>query len=71
MHEFGDIMVIELESVFTEKMIDVLQVSSDEVIHAYDMIAILQESITEVRAEEACRSGDEYAFHLISFLPML
>jgi hypothetical protein len=63
MHELADIVMIEFELLQLEKMLDVPEVSGDEVVHADDREAFTDETVAEMGAEETGRAGDQYSFH--------
>jgi hypothetical protein len=55
MHEVADVVVVELEVAALEQVLDVLQSAGDQVVHADHVVAFLQETVAEVRAEESRR----------------
>jgi hypothetical protein len=62
-NETGNILVIKLEMFVWEQVFYVFQITGNEVVHAYDMKSLFNESVAQVRAQEAGGSGYEYAFH--------
>jgi hypothetical protein len=55
-------MVIELEIFVDEKMLDVLQVTRDKVIHSDHIKIFLHKTITEMGTDEPGSAGNEDAF---------
>jgi hypothetical protein len=57
-----DVVADELEIRFVEQVGDVVFLAGEEVVEADDVMALGDEAIAEVRAEEAGAAGDEDAF---------
>ena len=57
-----DVLVDEREIRHRQQMLDVPHVACDEVVHGDDLEAVTHEPFTQVGAQEACASGDQYAF---------
>jgi hypothetical protein len=53
-NEFGDIMVVELKLLQFEKVLDVGQISCDEVIHGDYMVAFFYKAVTKVGTQKSC-----------------
>jgi hypothetical protein len=60
--EVGDIVVNEGESVPTEVAFDVVERTGDEVVHADDLEALIQETPTQMRTEETRTTGHKSSF---------
>ena len=52
-------MTHQLEVRVVEQMQDVFFGASEEIIQADDIVAVVQQALTEVRAEEASAAGDQ------------
>jgi hypothetical protein len=62
MNELADIVMIETELFQREQMLNVLDITRDQIVHADHLIALFNKSITEVRTEEAGGTGHENSF---------
>ena len=56
----GYVLVVEDEVPAPHQVLDVGQVAGDEVVHADDLVAFGQESLAQVRADEAGATGDQH-----------
>jgi hypothetical protein len=61
MDEFADVVVIEFEVLEPKKVFDIPQITGDEVVHADDKVSFADEAVAEVRTQEPCCTGDQYA----------
>ena len=59
-----DIMLVEREPLVAHQMFQILEVTRNQVVHGLDLESFFDESVTQVRPEESCCTGDENAFHL-------
>ena len=57
-NELADIVVVELKTVESRQMLDVAQITGDKVVHPKDMVPLGDETVAEVRSQEACGPGD-------------
>ena len=66
-HRFGQVYVIgnivenETETLVAGQVGDVIAAAGDEVVHGDDAVAIREQAITEMRADETCAAGKKYA----------
>jgi hypothetical protein len=51
----------KLEPMMVEQMINVALRASEEIVDAYDVPTISEQSLTEMRAEKASSAGNQYA----------
>ena len=61
-HEFAHIVMIELEVLQFEKVLDVHQISGNQVVHAHHFVTLANETIAQVGTEETGSTGYEYSF---------
>ncbi len=57
--EVGHIMLDKDEPIAAEKMLDILEVAGDEVVHADHIEPLFEESFAQMRAEESRASGHQ------------
>jgi hypothetical protein len=55
----GDIVAQQLEALVVEEVVNMVPRPGEEVIHAEHLAPKLQQSFTQVRAEESCATGNE------------
>jgi hypothetical protein len=60
--KFGYIMIVKSKLLAREEMLDVAQITCQQVVHAYYFIAFGKEAVTKMRAEKASSAGNEYTF---------
>jgi hypothetical protein len=63
MNELGHIMMIKLEMLMRKEMLDVFQITGDEIIHANDIVTFLDESIAQMRPQKSGSTGNKHALH--------
>ena len=61
----ADIVLYEFESWIGEEMIDVFTMDRDEIVDAYHLMALGDQPVAKMRADETCRSRDNvtHALH--------
>jgi hypothetical protein len=57
----GHVVPNKLEPMMVDQMIDVALRASEEIVDAYDVPTISEQSLTEMRAEKAGSAGNQYA----------
>ena len=57
-YEFRNVVVVKFKIGQGEQMLDVFEAPGNEVVHANDMIAILDKALAKVRTQKAGRAGD-------------
>ena len=62
----GNVMMIEFKIITLEQVLNVAQVARNKIVHGEHMETFGQKFIAEVRPEEACRPGYEYAFFAVA-----
>jgi hypothetical protein len=58
----GDIVPLQLEVGVFQQMRDVGAAASEKIIYAQHFVPSINQAFAQMRAEEACPAGDEYAF---------
>jgi hypothetical protein len=58
MNEFGNIVVVKLKMRVSKEVLDVFEAPSNEVVHANDMITIVDKALAKVRTQKAGRAGN-------------
>ena len=61
--ELRDVVFVEREAVVVEHVVEVVGSSRDAVFHRDDLVAVRDEGVTQVRANEAGAAGDEDSTH--------
>lgn len=59
--ELRNVVLHEAEPLIPDQVRDVVGMAGDEVVEANDMVAVSDESIGEVRAQESGDAGDEHS----------
>jgi hypothetical protein len=44
-----------------EKVLDIVKITGDEVVHADDMVSFADETVAKMGPQEPCCTGDQYA----------
>ena len=60
---FGHIVVVKCEIGISHQGVEVFDIACDEVVHGLHTKTFFDESLAEMRSQEASGSGDEYSFH--------
>ena len=66
--EVGDVVLDEPEALVARQVRDVVGVAGDEVVHADDRVALREEAVAKMRAEEPRPAGDEHPHAGFAFL---
>ena len=59
--EFADVVMVELKMFEAEKVLDIPQITGNEVIHSDNVKSFADEAVAEVGPQEPCCTGDQYA----------
>jgi hypothetical protein len=62
MDKAGDIVVVKLKIPDRKKVLNIAQITGDEVIHGNHLVAFVQKAFAEVRTQKACAAGNQYSF---------
>ena len=65
MYKFAYIVVIEFELFKVKQVLDVGQRTRNEVVHANNMVTLVDESVAKMRTKEAGSAGNQNSFHLL------
>ena len=67
MHELGNIVIVKSKFFEREEVLNIFDVTGNEVIHTYYFVTLLNKTVAEVGTQETCRAGNENAFsHIFS-----
>ena len=73
MNKLAHVVVMKLKFSQWKQVLDVSQITCNEVVHGDDMVPFFQKALTQVTSQEAGCACNQYSFfaHLMSFRPML
>jgi hypothetical protein len=55
-HKFGHIVVVKLKVLQPEKMLDILKIPGNKVVHGNHMVTFFNKPVAKVRAKKTCSS---------------
>ena len=64
MDEFCDVVMIEFEVLQLEKMFDIFKISSNKVVHAYNMKSFPDKLVAQMRSKKSRSTRNENFFSL-------
>lgn len=71
MHEGGNIVVVKLKVGMLEQVLDVTQVTGNQVIHGNNMKTFINKPVAQVRAEKSGSTGNQNALLLTHNLELV
>jgi hypothetical protein len=67
----GDIMFYEFEPGIADQVRDVIRIAGYKIVHAYDVVTLFDEPVTEMAAEKSCPAGYQCAHSMVPPCPLL
>src|SRR6056297_2593187 len=62
-YKLRDIVFDEAESGMTEQMVDVGEIAGNEIVHAEDLVALLEKPVAKMASEKSGSAGNQSARH--------